>query len=520
MESIRLLDSLRIIQIVLFIEVATIVQSAAQICPYTAVTCKCSGSTLECTDLLEIPTLYTGTDAANIRVLYLLNGNITSISGNSLPPGLDQLHFSDHPLTNLSDDAFNSSAQTLTSLAIDGGDFRHLPKALLVLTNLTALYIRDTPIKDWNNSILNHIISNVRQLQLKNVGLSAWPDAISLSHQIVYLDLSDNLLKNIPDNAFLSFNDTLEVLDLANTGLTQVPQALSTLSNLIVLDLSGIHLTNVRDIEQLASMPFGKHPSSIDLESSGLKTILNFSSFTSLLEINLNNNSISNASSGSFPLSLTELWLQENHLTSVPTTIANLPYLSDLDLSFNQIRKIEPGSLPSSLKTLDLGDNRLTAITNTTFKNMTNLSYLILSDNLISTIDPSAFTDLLSLGYLSIFRSNLSEIPLAIASLPVDIELSIIQFNKIPCPCPPPQELVHWFALHNGSVSIDIDCLNYVAVERYLTTGCIPTTTAALADTSPGGTTASPGGSTNLKPSFLSISVSVLLMMAVWMNLY
>ncbi|CAG5122435.1 unnamed protein product [Candidula unifasciata] len=537
MESLQCTERTRILQIV-FIQVVCAMSMATQICPYNTSfeyevfpqlqlpasvskvdvatltkTCKCVYDTLTCSSLDNLAPLYTGADALNITSFNLWNGNITSISRNSLPPGLNSIYFYDHPMTNISDDAFYSSAQTLNSLTIIGARFRQLPKALLVLTNLTSLQIQQTPKQDWDDSILQHIIANVTHLILKNVGLNKWPASISSCHTLVNLDLSDNPLKTIPQQAFLSFAYTLKELDLGHTALTQIPIALSSLQNLTTLDLGGLALNNAHDVEKLASMPFGDHLMFLNLESSQLKTILNFSSFTNLTAVMLNNNSISDATSGSFPFSLSDLFLANNHLSSVPTSVADLPHLASLYLSHNQITSIEPDSLPPSLTRLDLTYNKIKVITNTSFVNMTNLSYLQLSSNPISTIDPSAFLDLVSLKNLGLGDIPLTEIPLFMATLPRDIDLYMIIYDRIPCPCPPPQELVDWMKLSNETVNFSVDCDSYISIELYLTTGCDSTSTVA--------TVATPGGASTLQCCLFSLGSSVLLLTTVfWVFLY
>ncbi|CAG5124501.1 unnamed protein product [Candidula unifasciata] len=511
MESLWHVESTKIIHIVLFIGAHFVLQTnAARECPFNPAPCVCPYGTLTCSSVEDLTALYQEVGDLNITSIYFRGGNITSISGNNLPPGLEYIYFSNQPLTNISEDALNSSAQTLNSLTIIGAQFLQLPKALLVLTNLTSLRIQDAPIQNWDDSVLEHITANVKYLQLKNVSLTIWPRSISSSRTLVSLDLSYNPLKYIPDDAFQFLNYTLKDLDLSQTGLTKVPMALFSLSNLSRLDLSGIALSNVTDIEQLESMPFATGLVFITLESSQIKTILNFSSFTSLDTITLNNNSITDATPGSFPPSLTYLSLKENRLTAVPTAIAHLPQLAELFLSHNQIASIEPGSLPPSLTTLDLSYNKISVITNTSFINMKNVTYLSLYSNPISIIDPSAFSDLVSLKYLNLGRSSLMEIPLAVTSLPADIDLSMFETGYIRCPCPPPQELVDWFALTNGTVPFFMSCDSYQSAEQYLTTGCVSTsttiTTVALTDTT------HRGSATSLQRALFSIRGSLLIL--------
>lgn len=408
------------------------------------------------------------------------DGNITSITNGSLPRGLSEIHIFGHPLTNLSDDAFDNSATMLQNLEIIDAQFMEIPRAILNLPLLLDLHIADTPLQHWNDSTLDHLAKNITYLTFSNVGLLAWPRSISNFHLLLSLDLSGNLLKTIPDDAFSSLIGPLIELSLENTGLTHVPTALSVPTILRSLNISGNKFVDETELEKLSLFPVGTYLSHLYLLSVGLTRILNFSNMTKLIEINLSNNNISDSTAGSFPPSLAKLSLANNQLSSVPTSLSSLTGLGYLDLSFNQISEIPVGSLPSTIAALDLSNNKFNIITNTTFTNLSYLFNLWLVHNPISTISPWAFADVPMLMFLYLDYTDLTEIPLALAKLSAygNFMIGLDNIPSLACPSPIPMELNAWYNTLN-SIVIYGNCKNGQSIADYFSTNhyTLPTTT-------------------------------------------
>ncbi|BFZ13421.1 hypothetical protein BsWGS_16459 [Bradybaena similaris] len=341
---------------------------------------------------------YTVVTLADVCQYNDMDGNITSISRNSLPPGLTSITLINLPLSNISEDAFDESATTLQDVNIIGAKFNSLPSALKKLTQLTELHLTDTSIHIWDTATLKQIASTLMDLKLYNVSLSAWPSWISDFHLLRTLDLSYNSINHIPDDAFVSIKDSLIQLDLQNTGLTHVPQALSSLSSLKTLDLSFNNFTDESTIDRINTFPFAHELYNLFLDSTGLTRIANFSNLTDLGVISLSGNRISDIPVGLFPASVTTLYLSHNGLSSVPKAVASMPSLKDLRLSSNRITHIEPDSFPASLTYLDLSFNNLTIVTNT-----------------ISDIPDGLFPASLIVLYLS--HNCLSSVPKDVASM-------------------------------------------------------------------------------------------------------
>ncbi|BFZ13414.1 hypothetical protein BsWGS_16453 [Bradybaena similaris] len=443
--SYEMMASVRSLHIVMLTGVMGIGQTMGQVCPYTDPKCTCAlyYNWVTCTGLQQIPPVNRGANVTYIQYLQLEDGNITSISKNSLPSGLIIFFIKGHPLTNISDDVFDHSADTLASVYISGAKFNKLPTALKGLNTLSDLGLADTPIQVWDAATLKHIAATVETLELINVGLSAWPSWISDFHLLRTIHFSSNSLKPIPDDAFSSITDTLTSLTLENTGWTEIPQALSTLTNLNHLDLSFSNFTDVStEVERIIGFPFAQKLSYLSLVAVGSPKIANFSNLTSLRLIRLDYNTISDVPVGSLPLSLSSLLLSNNILTSVPKDVANMFGLHTLDLNNNLISEIEPRAFPSSLTYLGLDANNLTIIDNTAFKNLSLLRNLRLDNNPIAVISPAAFSDLVSLVTLSIIETHLTEIPLAFTRLSSKIDITFNTTQPLSCPCPAPNDLV------------------------------------------------------------------------------
>lgn len=396
--------------------------------------------------------------------------------------------------------------------------FRQLPRALIKLTNLTALEISDThlDIDTFNVSILTPTLDS---LTLRKVGFLQWPSWMSYFHSLSEVDFRDNSLTTIPDNAFSSFNESLRYLVLDNTNLTHVPAALSSLSALSELHLSGNSFVDVNELETVLPPNLGI----LIIKSIGLTRILNFTKIAQLQEINLDNNNISDSNAGSFPPSVVKLNLAGNSLPAVPAVVANMSRISELDLSNNQILEIQPHSFPPqlislqlesnqikeihvnsfptsltklylsnnriteispysfppSLQIIDLSNNKLSNITNTTFTNLTVLEYLQLNNNPISTISTSAFTDLESLSNLNLDFTNLTEVPIALAGLPRYTNVLMNNISSLSCHCPVPSQLAHWMKWTFYDI-IKGSCREGYLINDYLFFSCAtdaPTTT-------------------------------------------
>uniref|UniRef100_F6R0K3 Slit guidance ligand 3 n=1 Tax=Xenopus tropicalis TaxID=8364 RepID=F6R0K3_XENTR len=104
------------------------------------------------------------------------------------------------------------------------------------------------------------------------------------------------------------------------------------------------------------------------------------------------------------PKDVTELYLEGNHLTSVPKEISSFKHLTLIDLSNNSISVLSNYTFSNvtQLSTLILSYNRLRCIPVHAFNGLKSLRVLTLHGNDISTVPDGSFSDLTSLSHLAL----------------------------------------------------------------------------------------------------------------------
>ncbi|BFZ13444.1 hypothetical protein BsWGS_16483 [Bradybaena similaris] len=404
---------------------------------FTSQGCSCDNKTLDCFNLLQIPKLRKCSNTTVVDKATFQAGSIDTLPINSLPANLVSISFAQNPLTNIAEDAFQTSASTLTELSFSDAAFVRLPDAFRKLPNLTTLKIENIHIRDWNQPALQTLGKTVLELHLNKVGLKSWPSWLRSFTCLKTLDLSENDLGYLPDDAFTSLEASLTNLYLSLAGLTQLPNSLSTLQTLNLLDLSRNLLSANNDrpaVERIATMPFGTK--------------------LSTLVVNLMN------------------------LAVVPD-IAHLTNLSVIDLSYNHIASLSSGHLPATILEIRLSYNKLTEITDSNVNSYPKLTSLWLDNNPKLTITPSAFVALAGLKYLDISSTHLDSFPQGMTAM---INEQTLQMSKNPlrCSCPQNQELFHWFASFRGRISGN--CADGRDVTAYLRGAC-QTTASTTATT-------------------------------------
>jgi Leucine-rich repeat (LRR) protein len=127
-------------------------------------------------------------------------------------------------------------------------------------------------------------------------------------------------------------------LDLSNQALTAIPEAITRFPKLRALKLSDNRLDSLNAcLFELRELRF------LELSGNRIKQI-DFTRFESQA------------------YSLTELWLRDNRLERIDTSINTLKYLEGLQLGYNNITIIESGVSLPNLRTLKLDGNYLKAV--------------------------------------------------------------------------------------------------------------------------------------------------------------
>lgn len=139
---------------------------------------------------------------------------------------------------------------------------------------------------------------------------------------------------------------------------------------------------------------------------------------------------------------------------TIPSTLAELPYLNIIELKLNPLRGHIPTQLAqlSMLTTLELSSNRLTGRVPSQFGSITSLTVLDLSGNLLTGPIPFELGNLSSLSLLYLYSNLLSgTIPSALGSLSALQSLFLFE-NALTGPLPP--------QLGNLSALIEIEIYN------------------------------------------------------------
>ncbi|XP_070212275.1 protein slit-like isoform X2 [Littorina saxatilis] len=113
------------------------------------------------------------------------------------------------------------------------------------------------------------------------------------------------------------------------------------------------------------------------------------------------------------PESATEIRLEENHITQIPSRIfADMKKLRRIDLSNNQISFVAPDSFSGlhQLSSLVLYGNKITDLPPGVFNGLTSLQLLLLNANKITCVRVDAFKDLHSLHLLSLYDNKIQSL--------------------------------------------------------------------------------------------------------------
>lgn len=207
-------------------------------------------------------------------------------------------------------------------------------------------------------------LKNLQQVSIRNAGLTEFPMGLLELPELYRLDLSGNPIREIPDAVFELYN--LEVLIVKHAHLEAFHVPPKRNANLMNIRLSHNRLT---------SFPIG-------LEHLSLLTVLDlgYNDIAGIPEIPDRPLSISNMPS---PWKLRELFLDHNHLVSLPSSFAKFKQLEKLDLAHNSIAEMLPLPEAKELRYLNLSGNPIQSLPFSTETNP-NLKYVWLSKTMIS----------------------------------------------------------------------------------------------------------------------------------------
>ena len=136
-----------------------------------------------------------------------------------------------------------------------------------------------------------------------------------------------------------------------------------------------------------------------------------------LTELTASSKSIQNIEGLQYATGLTELFLDNNQLTSLSKSMFDqLTALTHLELFGNQLTSLPAGVFDNltALTTLTLGQNQLTSLPSGIFDKLTSLTSLDLILNQLSSLPTGIFDKLTALTFLSLDRIQVTSLPVGI----------------------------------------------------------------------------------------------------------
>lgn len=191
---------------------------------------------------------------------------------------------------------------------------------------------------------------NKRELKLSGAEISERIDCDGIDQSLFALDalnllnISDTSLQKIPPE--IANLSNLQTLLLYGNEIDAVPESIGQLTKLKVLDLSRNQLQAIPDaIQNLSNLQ------TINVSNNTLKSFPELNNFPKLLMIDLSSNQLNE-----FPLiyseknsNLSEIYLKENAIESIPYAIDALVQLKHFSMAKNQVKKV-PKSLANITK--------------------------------------------------------------------------------------------------------------------------------------------------------------------------
>ncbi|KAL4710070.1 hypothetical protein ACJJTC_016472 [Scirpophaga incertulas] len=247
---------------------------------------------------------------------------------------------------------------------------------------------QDAILKDVKNAIKS--TSSINSLSVydlddneENLGPHFIPQGVCIKH----IHMSRTSIKDIADDTFMPLRKCLETLSVESSKIKFIPQkSFSGMLKLISIDLS----SNL--IEDIPSYSFYGLP---------------------LIKLNLKGNVIRDISESAFSsldLSLSEIDLSENNLTTFPIeSLVKLRHLRSLRLAWNEMSsfpKVENADL-ISLEYLDLNSNNFEFISEDCLKFCPSLTMLSFHFNFINNIHYRAFYSLNNLKSIDLSHNRL-----------------------------------------------------------------------------------------------------------------
>lgn len=358
-------------------------------CPYK---CQCfTPVQVLCADerMMTLP----GNMSTQVEDLIIMTSSVSYLFSHTLEgsPQLTKLVFLNNALRSIHSSAFEHLTE-LQELEISGNPWlEHLFLGTFAKQrNLTKLLLNYNSFKTVLPGMFD-FLTQLQTLQMKGNAISDLPAFLFVHlHELRVLDLSQNKLREVTNETFSGLSG-LEILKLNNNLISNLTS--DTFHNMS--QLTELHM-EWNQIAQLDDDVFSMLPGLKVLNLRGnLLTTFSEKVFgfepSNLSELNLKGNRLSELSSLSSLVSLTDINLSSNRLSMLPEDIfLNVTNLESVDLSENQLTLL-PERIFNDLfiiKSIYLHRNNLTKLDPQLFKDQTYLQQLYLSENHLETLPP------------------------------------------------------------------------------------------------------------------------------------
>ena len=327
-------------------------------------------------------------DPNYLQVLYL-GGNLLSDLPNGVflqIPRLTQLQLQSNKLDRVTQGNF-TGLLNLTLLNLDNNRIQFVQNRSFVdLHSLQVLSLQNNLLQNITKETFAGLFL-LKSLYLRNNSIqSLSSDVFSYLVNLANLDLSSNAISSLPDNLFVS-TTVIESINLSSNAITSLIKIAGLTS------LTDIYLND----NLISDFPTGMFNGLDNLKTLHLQnnriTFVDANSLTgipNLIQLNLGNNKITSLSIGLFDHTggLTTLNVSSNNITTMEKNpFTALSHLTDLDMSNNNIKHISSDWFKKNdgpartLTTLRLNQNKISTIDNTTFQYTEQLQWLNLADN-------------------------------------------------------------------------------------------------------------------------------------------
>ncbi|XP_024124727.1 carboxypeptidase N subunit 2 [Oryzias melastigma] len=282
-------------------------------------------------------------------------------------------------------------------------DSPHLTKLVFLNNELLSVHCRAF-----------ETLTELQELEISGNPLLEYllPGTFSKQEKLLHLQLNFNRFTTVPPGMFDSLKQ-LETLQMKSNIISSLsPFLFLNLKNLQVLDVSHNNLSKVTK-DTFAGL---LNLQILKLNSNFLSSLTAdvFHNFSQLTELHLEGNKITELKDGTFQVltRLNVLNLRRNLLSAFSDGVfgAELSSLTELNLQDNMLTEVSPLSRLSSISDLTLSHNQLTSLPDNLLRNNTALETLDLSGNQITAVPATIFNDLFSIRTLSFNKNNLSRL--------------------------------------------------------------------------------------------------------------